>query len=77
MDVGDKIAFYAGAKSVIGEKIPKGLEPYSEFRPDEHISSIMPMISINARMITSIFYALYGNKILIELKRKIEEIYNE
>ncbi|NNV04706.1 hypothetical protein, partial [Brevibacillus sp. MCWH] len=41
MGVGDKITFFTALKSIIGEIIPEGYEPYSEFRPDEEISSVI------------------------------------
>ena len=40
------------------------------------ISAIMSYISVNARMTTSIYLALYGNKVLVELKRAVEDIWN-
>lgn len=75
LGVGDKIALYAAAKSIIAEKIPDELAPYSEFRPDEPIDQIFGMISISARMTMSLWKALYGNKVIVELKRKCQEIF--
>lgn len=75
MGVGDKITFFTALKSIIGEVIPEGLEPYSEFRPDEEVSSIIAPGAVLARMTPSILLTMFGNKVLIELKRKLYEIY--
>ena len=63
-------------KGIIGEIIPEGYEPYSEFRPDEEVSSLIPPSSILKRQVPSILITVLGNKIIVELKRKLEEIYN-
>lgn len=63
-------------KGIIGEIIPEGYEPYSEFRPDEEVSSLIPPSSILKRQVPSILITVLGNKIIVELKRRLEEIYN-
>lgn len=69
------MSYYTALKGIISEKIPDELAPYSEFRPDEQIGAILATIGINARMTGSVFFALFGNKVLIELKRKCKELY--
>ena len=76
LSLGDKISYYTALKSIICEKITDDLAPYTDFRPDEHIEAILSTISVNARKTGSVFLALFGNKVLIELKRKCAEIYN-
>ena len=76
MGVGDKITFFTALKSIIGEVIPEGQEPYSEFRPDEEVSSVIAPGAVLARMTPSILLTMFGNKVLIELKRKLYEIYS-
>lgn len=73
--IGDKIIQMNALKSVICEIIPKGKEPYSEFRPDEEIGAFLSPISFLARMTGSILVNGWGNKVLIETKRKMKEIY--
>lgn len=73
--VGDKIIMMNALKSVICKVIPEGLEPYSEFRPEEEISAFLSPISYLARMTNAILVNGWGNKLLIEGKRKMEEIY--
>lgn len=76
MGVGDKLAYFTALKGIIGEIIPEGYEPYSEFRPDEEVSSLIPPSSILKRQVPSILITVLGNKVIVELKRKLEEIYN-
>jgi hypothetical protein len=75
MGVGDKLAYFAALKGTIGEVIPKGLEPYTTTRPDEQVSATIASNSILKRMVPSIILNVLGNKVLVELKRKLKEIY--
>jgi hypothetical protein len=68
--------YFTALKSIIGEVIPEGYEPYSEFRPNEEISSIIGPSAILKRQVPSILLTVLGNKVIVELKRKLEEIYN-
>lgn len=74
--VGDKIAFYSALKSIVGEVIEEGYEPYSFYRPDEEISAFLGPSAILARMAPSALLVMFGNKVIVELKRKLEELYN-
>jgi len=73
--VGDKVAFYSALKSIVGEVVDEGYEPYSEFRPDEEVSTLLGPSAILARMVPSALLVMFGNKVLIELKRKLQDIY--
>lgn len=75
--VGDKLTYYSALKSIVSEIIPEGYEPYSEFRPDEEVSTFVSPGAVQRRMTPSILKVMFGNKVLVELKRKLEEIYNE
>lgn len=77
MGVGDKLTFYSALKSIVGEVIEEGYEPYSEFRPDEEISAFVGPSAVLQRMVPSIIFTMFGNKVLIELKRKLQEIYEK
>lgn len=68
--------YFTALKSIVGEVILEGYEPYSEFRPDEEVSSLISASAILKRQVPSIMLTLLGNKIIVELKRKLEEIYN-
>ena len=74
MKVGDKLIYYSALKGVVKDVFPKGKEPYSEFRPNEKVHSLLSVGSINARMVGSILIngAIY--KYLIELSRKCKDI---
>jgi len=75
MGVGDKLTFFTALKSIIGDVIPEGYEPYSQFRPEEEISSFIAPGAVLARMTPSILLTMFGNKVLVELKRQLQEIY--
>ena len=57
--VGDKITFYTALKTIISDVIPKGQEPYSEYRQDEDIDAVFSPLSINSRMTTDVFNAMF------------------
>ena len=74
MSVGDKLIYYSALKGVIKDVFPEGMEPRSEFRPDEKVHSLLSVGSVNGRMVTSIMINGGINKYLIELSRKCKEI---
>jgi pyruvate/2-oxoacid:ferredoxin oxidoreductase alpha subunit len=73
--VGDKIVFFSALKSIVGNVIPEGQEAYTLFRPDETIDAVLSCNSLIARGITSAPKMLMSNKLLVELSRKLKEIY--
>lgn len=75
LEIGSKIANFTALKNTIGEVIPEGYEPYSEYHPDEVVDTIIASNSILSRMVPSIFLTSLGNKCIIELKNKLREIY--
>lgn len=77
LEIGSKIANFTALKNTIGEIIPKGYEPWSSFRPDEEVSTIIASNSILKRMTPSILLTALGNKCIVELKNRLKEIYNE
>ena len=72
---GDKVTNYCALKGVVSHVIPEGQEPWSEFRPDEEVSAFISPLSILARKTPSLYIELFGNKVLIELKRKVIDEY--
>lgn len=72
---GDKNTNYCALKGVTSHVIEEGQEPFSEFRPDEEVSAFVAPLSILSRKTPSVFTNLFGNKVLIELKRKLKEDY--
>ena len=77
LEVGSKIANFTALKNVVGEVLEKGYEPYSEFRPEEEISTFIAANSILARMTPSILINGFGNKCIIELKRSLKSIWEK
>jgi hypothetical protein len=75
MSVGDKCVAYGACKQITSEVIPEGLEPYGEYRPDEEISMFQAPSSILKRMVPSLILTASGNKVLIELKRQIKQLW--
>lgn len=74
---GDKLVFYASMKTTIHRQVPKELSPYVYGNKERVIDAILSPTSIGARMVTSILWALYGNKLVYQLKEKVREIYNK
>jgi len=77
MHLGDKITFQGACKTIVTETIKDDEAPYSDFRKDEPIDAIFSPLSLVTRMIVDLPNNMLGNKALIELKKKIQEIYNE
>ena len=73
--IGDKLVNYSALKGVCTEIWKEGNEPYAESRPNEEISALMPAAGVLARMVPSALIAMFSNKVLIELKRKLADIY--
>ena len=72
--VGDKIVYYSALKGVIKDIFPEGKEPYTDFRPNEKIHSLLAIQSLDNRMVTSVIIIGYLNKILIEMDRQVKEL---
>lgn len=72
---GDKTTNFCALKGVVSHVIEEGQEPWSEFRPEEEVSAFISPLSILARKTPSIYTNLFGNKVLIELKRKVIKDY--
>lgn len=53
--------------------IPSDKHPYAD-KKDEEIEAILSPLSIVSRMVPDVYQMMLGNKVLIELKRKIKDI---
>lgn len=71
---GDKVVVSV-CKGIVSHVIEEGMEAYSEYRPDEPIDTIVAPLAVAARKVPAIFLTIFGNKLLIELKRQLKEIY--
>ena len=74
MSVGDKLIYYSAVKGVVKDIFPKGDEPYSDFRKNEKMDSLVSLGGINARMVTSVIKVGSLNKLLVELTRSCKDI---
>ena len=74
LSVGDKTVAQSANKGVVKNIFPEGLEPFSEYRPEEKIHALYAARSFNARMVTSVWVSGGINKCMIELDRKVKEI---
>lgn len=77
LKVGDKITFFCALKSVICDTIPRGLEPFTVNEPDEEVSAFLSPSSVLKRMTGSILPNMFGNKVLVELKKKVKKVYEK
>jgi len=76
MSVGDKLIYYAALKGVVKGIFPEGKEPYTDYRPNEKIRSFLTASSVNKRMVTSIIKVGAIQKVLIEMDRKIKDLFD-
>lgn len=75
--IGDKIVFFSALKSIVGSVIPEGQEAYTLFRPNEGIDAVLSCNSLIARGVTSAPKMIMSNKLMVELSRKLKEIYDK
>lgn len=75
VSIGDKCVVYAASKQVISEVIPEGQEPFAESDDGEEISMFVSAGSIMKRMIPSMIVTASANKVLVNLKRQIRDIW--
>lgn len=72
--VGDKTVCYSALKGVSKGVIPGGLEPFSQFRPEEKIHYIQSTNGDMKRMVGSILKIGAMNKVMVELGRSVCDI---
>jgi DNA-directed RNA polymerase beta subunit len=72
---GDKISAQVALKGVISTVLSDDERPYTEENPKKPIDLVVSPMSIISRMTVDLFYNLYGNKLLVELKEKCRDIW--
>ena len=72
--IGDKLVFSQALKGVNSYIIPKGKEAYTDFRPNEHVNAFLTISGVMGRMVGSTPLQGLGNKLMIELARKCQDI---
>lgn len=75
VSTGDKVVGFNCMKSIISEFIEPGREPYSQDRPEEEVSMFISSASILKRMVPSMILTASANKLHIELKRQIRDVW--
>lgn len=75
--IGDKLCDFTALKGITAVVIPEGQEAYTPRDPDESIDNILPPTSILARKVPSILTTLFGNKLIIEMKKHLQELYEK
>lgn len=75
LGVGDKLVFFSALKSIVGTVIEEGQEAYTLYRPEEKIGAVLSCNSLISRGVTSCPLLMISNKLLVELSRKLKEIY--
>lgn len=73
--IGDKGSAYTALKFTTSHVTQEGLEAYSEYRPEEEISTIIAPGSVLARKVPSIWETMATNKCLIEMTRHALDIF--
>lgn len=74
VNVGDKIVFFGPLKSVVSTVVPDELAAYTELYPEEKVDAILSTYSVLNRLTADLPLNLYGNKVLVMLKRRISEM---
>lgn len=72
--VGCKMVYGTALKGVNKGIIPEGEEPYSEYRKDEKIHTMLACGSVHKRMVGSAVHTAGINKVMVELSRKVKEM---
>jgi len=73
--IGDKITFYTAIKTIIADTYEDDEIPYSDYDKSEDVDAIVSPLSIISRLTMDIFFSMYGNKALIELKKQCKKIF--
>ena len=68
------MVYFTSLKSVICDVIKEDESPYSDFHPEENVNCIFTPLSIVSRMTMDLYFSLFSNKALIELKKQFLEI---
>jgi hypothetical protein len=74
LGIGDKLSYDTALKGVISNVLDDDEAPYSEYRPDEEIESVLTPTGVFSRMTHDIFYLMFTNKLLVELGKQIADI---
>ena len=68
MSTGDKVSLNSALKTVTSQIIPRDLEPYTE--SGKRIDGIFSLVSVDARMINSVWYTGWLGKIIYDFSKR-------
>jgi hypothetical protein len=74
MSEGDKLTYSTALKGVISKRLSDDEAPISEYRQEDIIEAIVTPTGIISRMTSDIYSMIFGNKVLVELGKRIKEI---
>ena len=74
---GDKGSAFTALKFITSHVVPEGFEAYSEYRPDEEISTVIAPGAVLARKTPSIQVTMFANKLIVEMKRHACQMFFE
>ena len=71
--IGDKLVFSQALKGVNSYIVPKGEEPYTDFRSNEYVNAFLTISGVMGRMVGSSPLQGLSMKLMIELARSCQE----
>ena len=74
LGIGDKLVYYTSLKSIVCDVLKEQEAPYSDYNKNENIDCIFTPLSVVTRMTNDIYFSMYSNKALIELKKQVIDI---
>lgn len=77
MKPGDKMAHHLALKGTVALVIPDDQAPYTLDRPNEPIESCIPATSVLARQTIGILPTMFSQKLLVELKHQLKDMYEK
>ena len=64
-------------KGILSKRTQKDESPISEYRSDEIVEGVIAASGVIGRMTLDVYGQLYANKVLVELGKQINEIWND
>ena len=64
-------------KGILSKRTQKDESPVSEYRSDEIVEGVIAASGVIGRMTLDVYGQLYANKVLVELGKQINEIWND
>jgi hypothetical protein len=75
--VGDKACFAIAVKTIAAEILEDGMEPFSEYKPEEHIDALVSPLSLVSRMVPDLHILGLSNKVILSLEEQVIALLEE